>query len=423
MNSPTLMKSLSLVVPSLTQGGGVPSVARFLNRVAIQSGRYQVRLISLSADSRDPSSLLFSRPSTWLKGVSTNEGVWEGASFTHVGAFGGELEFQRYKPRRPLTELLDGSDLIQVIAGSPSWINPVLGLGIPTSLQVATRAKVERRLRDSKLSSAADYWRRWMTEFTDKSDDAGIRGADAIQVENNWMLNYCKKVGGGTSQDIRYAPPGVNCKTFHPSLQNRFKQEPYILCVARLSDPRKNVELLLRAYSLLAASTRKMVKLVLAGSSSPAASFWAHAEKLGISERISYVEKPSTEELVSLYQNARVFALPSDEEGLGIVVLEAMACGVPVISTRSGGPDGIITHGDDGFLTALNDEFEMAAHLERLLLENDLNLAMGESARRTMLARFDEEVTARTFLDVWEKLLNREVSNVWNHCLHGPRSS
>lgn len=414
------MKKLSLVVPSLTQGGGVPSVARFLNRVANQSKIYQVQLISLSADSRDPTSVLLTSPSTWLRGVATQTGVWESAPYTHVGAFGGELEFQRYKTRGPLAELLVDSDLIQVVAGSPSWVNPVLGLGIPTSLQVATRAKVERRQRDSKPDGLAGYWRRWMTEFTDKSDDNGIRGADAIQVENNWMLDYCKAVARDGSQDIRYAPPGVNCNTFQPGQQDRFQQEPYILCVARLSDPRKNVDLLLRAYSLLTAHARNSTRLVLAGSSSPPASFWTQAEHLGISKRISYIEKPSAEELVTLYQQARVFALPSDEEGLGIVVLEAMACGVPVVSTRSGGPDGIITHGVDGFLTALNDAADMAACLERLLADADMNRSMGENARRTMLMRFDEDVTARTFLDVWEKLISRGKSNVRNHCLHGP---
>jgi glycosyltransferase involved in cell wall biosynthesis len=45
-----------------------------------------------------------------------------------------------------------------------------------------------------------------------------------------------------------------------------------------------------------------------------------------------------------------VFALSSDEEGLGIVILEAMACAIPVVATKCGGPDGIITDGKDGYL-------------------------------------------------------------------------
>ena len=64
-----------------------------------------------------------------------------------------------------------------------------------------------------------------------------------------------------------------------------------------------------------------------------------------------------------MYQRAAVFALPSDDEGLGIVILEAMACGVPVVATRCGGPEDIITDGTDGFLVPRYDAGALASRL------------------------------------------------------------
>ena len=81
--------------------------------------------------------------------------------------------------------------------------------------------------------------------------------------------------------------------------------------------------------------------------------------------------EPTREELVVLYQNASMFILASDEEGFGVVILEAMACGIPVVSTRSGGPDDIITDGDDGYLVPRDDASALARRIEELHLNGN----------------------------------------------------
>ena len=125
---------------------------------------------------------------------------------------------------------------------------------------------------------------------------------------------------------------------------------------------------------------------------------------LGVRDRVEYVASPSREELVRLYQEASVFALPSDEEGLGMVILEATSCAVPVVSTRSGGPDGIITDGEDGFLVPLDDAAAMAGRLQSLLENPSLNIAMGSKARATIEARHDERVAGAVFVEMWDRL-------------------
>ncbi len=251
------------------------------------------------------------------------------------------------------------------------------------------------------------WWRKAMTEITDRIDDRALRRVDAIQVMNTWMLDYATKLNASREMDICYAPPGVSAEVFRPLDFREPLQERYILCVARLDDPRKKIGLLLEAYARLPDVVKADVRLTLAGSSGPPASFWERAETLGLRDRITYVARPDHSALVSLYQRASVFALPSDEEGFGVVLLEAMACGVPVVSTRSGGPDAIITDGQDGFLIALDDAASMADRMLRLLQDEALSRAVGAEARRTIEARFAEEIAGKVFIDIWDRLLTK----------------
>jgi len=400
-----MRRRVGLIVPALDGGGGVPAVADFVHGAASASGRYEVRLVSLNMSACDPESLRIARPGTWFRGAIAREGMWNGHRIVHVGAVAGEFEFQRYRGRHALAAAVSSCDLLQVVCGSPAWANAVRGLDKPVSVHAATRARIERRARDARPRGALGWWRKAMTEVTDRLDDRALRCVDAIQVMNPWMLEYARGINAGREVDIRYAPPGVDEEQFHPAAMRDLTSDPYVLCVARLDDPRKNIGLLLEAYARLPDEVRKKVRLVLAGSSGPPPDFWTRAEALSLRDRIEYVERPSREVLVRLYQRAAVFALPSDEEGFGVVLVEAMACGVPVVSTRSGGPDGIVSDGKDGFLVPLDDAAAMAGRLSRLLREADLNLSMGREARRTIETRYAARIAGVAFLDVWDKLL------------------
>jgi len=394
---------IAFVVPALTEGGGVPEVARFLLRTAGAAGA-DCRIVSLESASRSPLGSRLLAPGSWRRGVQTRSGEWEGHAFTEVGAAWSEFEFQRYRPRSPLTRLIADCDVVQVVCGSAAWANSVLGCGRRVSVHVATRAKVERRRRDAALRGPAGLWRRAMTPLTDRFDAAALRRADAVQVMNPWMLDYARGLNAQRAVDIRIAPPGVDAAMFCPAPLRTAAGGGYIFCVGRLDDPRKQVELLLEAYALLPPDVRAAATLKLAGSSAPAPAFWRRAQALGLDASIDFVHKPDRAALVRLYQGASAFALPSDEEGFGMVLLEAMACGVPVVSTRSGGPDAIVSDGDDGFLVARGDAAALADRLQRLSRAPALNDAMGRAARTTVERRYAEAVAGKVFVDVWERL-------------------
>lgn len=396
-------RRLALVVPNMTAGGGVQSVGRFLANVAKRADGFDLRLISLSESARDPASLRLTAPATWVRGHTAAQGNLEGVPYAHVGAVAGEFEFQRYRSRPALTRTLADCDVIQVVCGSPAWANALIGLGKPVSMHVATRAIVERRQRDARPRTPADTWRKAMTTVTNRFDDRALRAVDAIQVMNPWMLEYARHLNAGRDVDMRLLPPGVDTRTFQPG-QSGKPPDRFVLCVARLNDPRKNITLLAEAFALLPERIRQTARLVLAGSPLPTASFRNRVNELGLHDRIEVIESPTAPALLKLYQDARVFALPSDEEGFGMVLLEAMACGTPVVSTLSGGPDAIITDGEDGFLVPRNDAASLSNRLAQLLQNDALASQMGARARRTIEQRYDETIVGETFVEIWQRL-------------------
>ena len=399
---------VALVVPALELGGGVPAVADFVYRAAERDGRFDLQLISLSSASRDELGLAFTRPSSWIarKHIDFSR-EWRGRPYIRVGARFSELEFQRFRPRKELSQLLGSVDLIQVVSGSPAWAVSVLGLGKPVSLQVATRAMVERKSRESTTRSLKDLWRIAMTRVTNSFEDRSITDVDSIQVENYWMLEYCRGIRDSIRCiDVQYAPPGIDTQLFCPSPAQRKESDPYILCVGRLDDPRKNIGLLLDAFILFPRSLSH-VRLITAGAAPPPRSYWERVSALGLEARVLHIPQPETSELIRLYQRATVFALPSDEEGLGMVVLEAMACGVPVVATRSGGPDSVLTDGEDGYLVDTHDSRGLAGRLIELSTNGALNAQIGASARLKVESRFSDDVAGTRFMQIWERLLTK----------------
>jgi glycosyltransferase involved in cell wall biosynthesis len=139
----------------------------------------------------------------------------------------------------------------------------------------------------------------------------------------------------------------------------------YILNVSRINDPRKNIPLLLEAFVRVHAHLPDL-RLVLAGDS-PAAHLVTRCEQLGIRESVVFRGKVEMDELAALYRGADLFVISSAQEGLGIVMIEAMACGTPVVATDCGGPEGIVINGQTGQIVPNNDPQALADALLRLL--------------------------------------------------------
>ena len=392
---------VAIVVPSLTARGGLPALAFFLYRTLRASGRYEPGLVSLATSARDPNSIHLTDPRTWRAGIRVTPEEVGGAPFLHVGAVGTEVEVFRYQPREALTDLLNEYDIVQLVGGSPALAHVARNVRRPVALYVATLVKAERQslLRGRGWTTR---WRQLMTALVSRMDRSGLRHVDIVFVINAWMYEH---IAGVIGRDrVHLSPPGIDTSVFRPGAGRR---SDTVLTVGRLDDPRKNIVLLVEAFARIRARSKRPFRLVLAGERPPGPHVLERARALGLEEYIELRLKLTQAELASLYQTATVFALSSDEEGLGIAALEAMACEVPVVATRCGGPDITVVDGETGFLVPVGDAAALAAKLELLLHDPTLARRMGVASRERVEQRFSLASTGQSFLDAYDALLQR----------------
>lgn len=392
-------KSVCVVVPDIVgEAGGVTVLADFVFNALRRSGRYEPAFLSLAVSSRDEASVRLLSPASWLRGVRAVGRERGGESHPHVGCRFAELEFQRYRPRRALTDILNRYDVVHVVAGAPAWAmvaNDCEGLVV---LHAATLAASERA-RVSRY--AFPRWRHWMTRVTGRLELAALRRARLTFVINRWMEEEVARLVGPSR--VAFALPGVDTDHFKP---NRYAEGGHILSVGRFSDPRKDVRTLFRAYALARRGAADAPKLVLAGLTMPAREDWEFAESLGVARHVEMRRDVSPEELARLYRGACMLALSSVEEGLGLPVLEAMASGLPVVSTRCGGPETVVVDGETGYLTPVADAAAMAEKVRALLADAGARAAMGARARRIAEERFSLETAGRVIVEKYDELLS-----------------
>lgn len=397
---------IALVKSGMFTSGGVSSVCWFLYQTISSINYYDVDLFSLETSYNSSSNVRLLSPKSWNRGIQITEYAWHNIPVKHVGACFSEFEFQRYMPRSPLTELLNRYDLIQIVAGSPATANVVRNTSKPVCLFMATLARLERKSIIQKANFPRKVYGHMVLPIVSKVERQALSQVDHVFAETEYtrqaILPYVH------ASKISIDTIGVDTHQFHP-ISEKQRDNDYILSVGRFADARKNVALLFDAYALLRQCMPDAPKLILAGKTGPTPAAWAKAGELGITEHIVVKKDVSFEELIELYQNAAVYALSSDEEGLGIVLLEAMACATPVVSTRCGGPDSVISD-QVGFLTPIGDAEAMADRILWMLQNPEKRRRMGQAGREMIEARFSNEMVGQKYLEVYDRLLGVNVS-------------
>jgi glycosyltransferase involved in cell wall biosynthesis len=391
-------RRVALVTQDVADWGGALTMATFLKDVISASGRYVPEVISLAVSASDDASVRLVAPKTWMRGVRTTQREVGGQSCVHVGARWTEFEFQRYRPRRTLTRLLRGFDIVQVVVGVPPLAFAASRAEAPLCLWTATTAWPDRASRIRDGSPIRRAWALAMFPAVRYYERRALRAAAQVFALSDYTRASVESMVG--PDRVTVAPCGVNTERYHPHASPR---RDYIISVARFSDARKNVGLLLRAYAKLRARLGSVPDLYLVGDPPTGAARDLIAE-LGIARSVRLLGKQSGEALADLYRNALFFVLSSDEEGLGIVILEAMASGLPAVSTDCGGPSMMVTEGETGFLVPAGDVNLLSAAMGRLVDDRERCARMGEAARRSVEGRFSSAAAGKVFIDAYDRL-------------------
>lgn len=205
-------------------------------------------------------------------------------------------------------------------------------------------------------------------------------------------------------QDVEVVYNGVDSDYFTPGESNSVESTPTVLYTGA-HHPRKGLETLLHAVKQLQGYNSR-IKFVLTGSGPHRENLIQISSNLGIEDLVEFPGYVSRDRLLKYYQDATLFVNPSRYEGLPTSVLEAMACGLPVVATDIPSHDELIISNKNGLLVPPNNSSELAVALRNLLDDQDRRRRFAERAREIITQKYDWEVVTERIINVYGQILS-----------------
>ena len=248
------------------------------------------------------------------------------------------------------------------------------------------------------------------TDLRIASERAVLLGAERIICATEQERSAIRALYGADLDKVTVIPLGVDMDRFRPAVKADARRrlglgdERIILFVGRL-EPLKGVDILIGAASMLDSDVDCSV-LIVGGdetSSAQVEQLQGLARALGVGERVAFAGAVDHDMLPLYYNAADVCVVPSHYESFGLVAIEAMASGVPVVASRVGGLTGTVKDGETGYLIPWLCPEPFAERIELLLDNEPLRVSLGEAAREAV-SRYRWENVAGSVLEVYEAL-------------------
>lgn len=200
-------------------------------------------------------------------------------------------------------------------------------------------------------------------------------------------------------------PTGIDLQPYQDASGRAIRQkhgwegETILISVSRLAKE-KNWDRLLEAVSMVMRS-HEGIRLVILGDGPYRKELDKRAEELGIAERVAFTGKVQFAEVPNYLKAADMFCFASLTETQGLVTLEAMAAGLPVVAVEATGTRDVIKHGEDGFLTP-DDSHALAEAISKVLADQDLMARLKEASFKKAQA-YAIDLQAKKLLDVYQQ--------------------
>ena len=290
------------------------------------------------------------------------------------------------------------------------WLSGVIGIELsrrwnaPHIATFHTLARTKQRARAGERES----------ERRAHAEQRIIDSAKALIVSTHIERDDIAKLYGTSGARARVIPPGVDLSLFQPvdTLAARrelgLADKRVILYVGRI-EPLKGLDILIKAVSMLHDAANAKLIIVGGGPEDDAEMERLKnlASQLDISDIVSFTGAVSQERLPTYYSAADVFVLPSWYESFGLVALEAMSCGTPVVVSRVGGLRTFVENGKTGYLVPWRCPEAFARSMDMLLANPALRDAMGSAARRKA-TRLSWAAMANSVLKCYSDTIERD---------------
>ncbi|MHA1935310.1 MAG: glycosyltransferase family 4 protein [Candidatus Thorarchaeota archaeon] len=196
---------------------------------------------------------------------------------------------------------------------------------------------------------------------------------------------------------------GVDLSVFHPQKDPIKRWD--LAFLGRL-ETMKSVDLFPEMLARLRRAFPEL-RMVITGEGSYKVKLLNELDRLGVADMVDYLGVVETDRVPDLINSSRVFMYPSRREPFGLSIIEAMACGIPVVTTNVFGPSEIITHGHDGLAVSPDNIDELVDAVEMLLSDSELQNRIGLNARKTVEVRFGLKHHTEQLLTIYNNLIDR----------------
>ncbi|RKT46250.1 glycosyltransferase family 4 protein [Thiocapsa rosea] len=233
-------------------------------------------------------------------------------------------------------------------------------------------------------------------------ETAALASARLVVVTSDATADLLAGDYGVSRTRIRVVEPGTDVA---PLAVGSGASAPNLLCVAAIT-PRKGHDILLQA---LASLTERSWRLDCVGSltrcPATSAAVQRFSDQSGLSERVRFTGEVDESQLAALYHRADLFVLPTRFEGYGMVLTEALARGLPIVSTRTGPIPSLVPR-DAGLLVEPDDPAALRAALARVLDDSGLRAGLVAGARSALPRLRSWDAASTDFMDVLDEVCN-----------------
>jgi glycosyltransferase involved in cell wall biosynthesis len=319
------------------------------------------------------------------------EEVWPRVPGVGIGSWLPELEFSHYWPTQPWRRLIADHDLHLATTGNPLCAYRYLKAAMPFLAWVGTPWHGDRAARVRRFP--------WHRRLLDRNVNGPVlrrMERHVLRAPQGRILTISRHtavelegLSGRPTAGVLYLPPDP--ALFRPKPAERV---PWRIGFAgRYGDPRKQLPLLLDAVQLLHQKGQP-VELELTGERDGQSLLAGALEQRRLRSAVQCHPYLDPAQLAQVMQRWDLFVIPSHQEGLCISALEAMACGVPVVSTRCGGPEDFVLPGRTGTLVP-HEAPALAAAIEAICSQPSLRHQISAGALAWMAANADASEARR----------------------------
>lgn len=305
------------------------------------------------------------------------------------------------------------------IIHSHYWMSGIAGLELKKYWQVPmvnmfhTLGTMKNRVAQDRAQLEGDY-RISGEKKVLKEADMIIAATPAEMAQLQWLYQ-------ADVSKVMIIPPGVDTSQFYPIAKDEAKEyigvpprEKMLLFVGRI-EPLKGLDILLQALALMIKDNRLTKSLpclsVIGGDpgeddlvkSQEMLRVQEMSQQLGLADYVGFQGKKSQDSLPYYYSGSEVVIVPSHYESFGMVALEAMACGTPVVASQVGGLAYLIQDGVTGFHVPVGEPEALADRITALLLDHELRARMGRQAAE-FAKEYSWAIIAEKIISVYNEL-------------------